>query len=75
MSEEKLVAIIEYFDKEQRRSIQVDIPKDWGENVEEIAAKLTEKLNDENDVFLNMGNRIIKKIHVEGAVIKKILYS
>ena len=65
----KFIIVMDYYDKESRRSIQVEAPDDWGKTEEEVAIRLAQELNNEEEMFLAIGNKTIKKIFVEGATI------
>ena len=67
-TKKKLIIIT--LEMEQSSPIIIMAPDSWGNDIIEIANRLSEELNNEEDVFIAINNKVIRRAQVKGAVIQ-----
>ena len=55
---------------ENTNPIVVVAPSSWGDNIEEVGKKLSQELNNEDETFVVIGDRVLRRVHIESAIIK-----
>ena len=55
---------------DHRFPVTVEAPEDWGDTVVEVAQRLSKELNNEEDPYIAINNKVIRRVHIEGAIVK-----
>lgn len=56
---------------ENDKEIITDAPANWGESVDAIAEQLRRILNSEEDLYINVGDRVLRRELIWGATIRE----
>jgi len=70
MAKPKKNVILITLEFDNQLPVTIVAPEDWGDNIVDVARHLGEELNDEDKTFVAINNKVLRRAHIESALIK-----